>query len=66
LFQSNANTYEENTCYTKDETTVSQTTNFGSQMNELITRMKPMHFGTTKSVLKLSTNAMKFIFPIRE
>jgi len=39
---------------------------FGSQMNQLITSMKPLMSFSTKTNLKLSSNAMKFIFPIRE
>jgi hypothetical protein len=35
-------------------------------MNQLITSMKPLMSFSTKTNLKLSSNAMKFIFPIRE
>lgn len=57
---------------TKDDTSlnmtsVSHATNFGSQMNQLITNMKPIiPFPNTKITPKLSSNAQKILFPIRE
>ena len=53
---------------TKDDTSlnmtsVSHATNFGSQMNQLITNMKPIiPFPSTKITPKLSSNAHKILF----
>ena len=48
-------------------TSQSHATNFGSQMAQLITSMKPIaSFPSTKILPKLTANAMKILFPIRE
>lgn len=42
-------------------------TNYGSQMNQMITNMRPsLPFSYTKIVPKLSQNAQKILFPITE
>lgn len=69
LSQTGPNIYQ--TEDTKDDTSVTLTSqghaNFGSQMNQMITSMKPMvSFSQTKILPKLSSNAMKILFPIRE
>ena len=76
LFQNAASQSGTNTLYqteeTKDDTSIAMTsqshaTNFGSQMNQLITSMKPIvTYPSSKILPKLSTNAMKILFPIRE
>ena len=76
LFQNATSQSGTNTLYqteeTKDDTSIAMTsqshaTNFGSQMNQLITSMKPIvTYPSSKILPKLSTNAMKILFPIRE
>lgn len=50
---------------TKDDFSVGQQSNFGSQMNQLITSMKPQSSLSFVS-FRLSQNALRYIFPIRE
>lgn len=50
---------------TKDDFSVGQHSYFGSQMNQLITSMKPQSSLSFLS-FRLSQNALRYIFPIRE
>jgi hypothetical protein len=57
------NLFEDTT--TKDDYSVSQFSNFGSQMNQLITSMKPQN-SINFTTFRMSANALKYLFPIKE